>query len=865
MMSTAVLSLLVLGATPATAAIAHPDIRFERVALANGLTGLLLRDPAAPMVGVFAMIRAGVAHERPGEDGLSHFLEHLLFNGTDTMSQEQLYAAFDELGGYSNATTRTDHTLFQALVPAQHLKRALELQSAMLYRSTFPAEKFEKERGIVLEEIAKDDADPGNGVDAAFARLLLESTPLARPVIGTPGTIQGIDRERVMAYWKRRYVPANTVVLVVGDASLEDFRTALTDTYGRASAEELAPLPDPVPVLARTERTVIEVAATPRIEARLGWPGPDPASAEVWPLDLLAAILGSDPKLGLDAQLRDAGIEASGSAGLMRSAGITWFELRASAPPGTSPKALTEAMTGAVARAAAAGAEAIATTNTQLAVASAFLAEKPHYYGIEKSATLANGGAGALEGEGTGLAAVTPRTLLAVADRWLVARPHRALVRGPGLEASGTAIAAPGEMAATPSAPANPGTRRVNKTLANGLVLSVAENPATSVFAAHVLVRDRAAMDSRERPGLPDLVHRLLTARGDAFAAKAASIGAAIKATDSPSIPYDDYYSVPEWGYVRLETVDAFADVAIALLAEMLSPLTADEAAIARARSEQAAARSRDAAAAGRSQRLLAAAMYGDAHPSSRPTLGNETAQPASADIASFALTYLAPERLIVTIETGENADAIADAIAASPLGRASRGTARTPAILAPPRQPRSSDESAGAPQAYVRIGAALRVAPADRAAAMLAAAVLSERLAADIREKRGLSYSVGSGLTLRPAPWSDSWSASAGTRPDNADVVRDLLVSITAALVREGPSEQEVRLAASRAEGRSLMRLLSGIGRAYHNGLDLFLGEEPGAGLDRVRGLERVSAAEVKVALRRYFDPSRASVAVVR
>jgi predicted Zn-dependent peptidase len=147
------------------------------------------------MVASAVVVGAGVVDEPARAGGSSHFLEHLLFDGTTTRTQKELYDAVDRIGAYNNATTREDHTLFTLLVASRHAREGLEIQADMLFRSTIPAESFEKERKIVLEELARDRSDPEYGREQALRRFAYAGPPSSAP-FSAPRNLSPRSRER---------------------------------------------------------------------------------------------------------------------------------------------------------------------------------------------------------------------------------------------------------------------------------------------------------------------------------------------------------------------------------------------------------------------------------------------------------------------------------------------------------------------------------------------------------------------------------------------------------------------------------------------------------------------------------------------
>jgi predicted Zn-dependent peptidase len=123
--------------------------------LDNGLQVLLIENPALPMVGVNTVVKVGSAYETFATSGMSHMLEHLLFNGTNSRTQKQLYDDTDRIGGYNNANTSEYFTNYMMVTPADNIVNGMEIQADMLFNSILPVDKFQKEKGIVLEEISK--------------------------------------------------------------------------------------------------------------------------------------------------------------------------------------------------------------------------------------------------------------------------------------------------------------------------------------------------------------------------------------------------------------------------------------------------------------------------------------------------------------------------------------------------------------------------------------------------------------------------------------------------------------------------------------------------------------------------------------
>ena len=142
--------------------------------LANGLELVLLENHGSPVISATAVVRTGADNETTTSSGASHMMEHLLFNGTERRTQRELYDETDLYGIYNNATTRRFHTDYFVLASKDRIREAMDIQEDMLFHSVFPEEKFEKERGIVLEELGKDILEPSYVADLLFRAAVFQ-------------------------------------------------------------------------------------------------------------------------------------------------------------------------------------------------------------------------------------------------------------------------------------------------------------------------------------------------------------------------------------------------------------------------------------------------------------------------------------------------------------------------------------------------------------------------------------------------------------------------------------------------------------------------------------------------------------------
>ncbi len=189
----------------------------ERTEFASGLRVVSERMASVRSVTMGFWVTAGSRDERPQLAGASHFLEHLLFKGTESRTARDIAEAFDAVGGDFNAFTSKETTVFYARVLDRDLQMAVELMCDMLQNSVLKPADFEAERQVILEEINMHEDTPDDLVHDLFAETLWAGHPLGRPVLGTVDSIRGVTRDRVRRFYKRHYVPANLVVAAAGN------------------------------------------------------------------------------------------------------------------------------------------------------------------------------------------------------------------------------------------------------------------------------------------------------------------------------------------------------------------------------------------------------------------------------------------------------------------------------------------------------------------------------------------------------------------------------------------------------------------------------------------------------------------------
>jgi predicted Zn-dependent peptidase len=205
-----------------TDANAGQDVR--QVTLPSGVRLVTERMPTVRSVTVGFWVGSGARDEQPAVAGASHFLEHLLFKGTQRRSAVEIASALEAVGGDLNAFTSQEYTCFHARCLDRDLPLAIDVLADMITSATVTAEDVDAERAVVLEEIRMHLDTPDDLVHSVFSEALYGSHPLGREVLGTSGTITSVPRDDVFGYYRERYVPTNLVVAVAGNLDHDEVR-----------------------------------------------------------------------------------------------------------------------------------------------------------------------------------------------------------------------------------------------------------------------------------------------------------------------------------------------------------------------------------------------------------------------------------------------------------------------------------------------------------------------------------------------------------------------------------------------------------------------------------------------------------------
>lgn len=833
-----------------------PENHARIFTLPNGLEIIVEEDHSAPVASVQAWVKTGSIHE--GEwlgAGLSHLLEHMLFKGTPTRAPQDFARAVQDHGGYINAYTSFDRTVYWIDTPARGVVDALDLLSDALMNSSLPADELVKEQEVIRREFAMgfDDADSVAGKQL-FATSFSQH-PLRHPVIGHLDVFNQLGREDLSAYYHARYAPNNIFFIVVGAVDADAIHDQLAKFFEkhprRPLADVLVPR-EPAQLGRREEHTEFPTELT---RLGLAWHVPEITHPDLPALDLLATVLGGGRSARLYRRLRE-------ELGLVHSVD-SWCYTPASA--------------------GMFGVDAVLDPEHREAVQAEVFAQIALI--VKEGVTIAEldkvrrqflshqlGALTTMRGKASDLGSnwLYARNLSFTHD-YLAAAQH---VTPDDLRRVARQYFTPGNLTVSSLNPPgtlakNAGQRAVNVvadtqmfTLSNGLRLLVREDARLPLVSMVATFQAGLLAETPEKNGLSRLFARTLlkgteTRTAEEIADTIEAVGGSI-GSDSGNNSVS----------VSARVLQPDLALGLDLIADVLQRATFPEKAVAREKDVQLASiKADEEEMTSVARNLLRARIFGN-HPLALRSLGTpESVRGLSPrDLVAFRDRVICGRNGVLAIFGAVKADEVRKLVEQS-LGSLRVGAPAFERLPQPDRLIESVEEVAFKPkaQAVVMVGfpGADLYSP-DRLALELideACSDLGSRLFNRIREEMGLAYFVGSSNLLGLAP--GVFSFYLGTDPGKLSEVQSALREEIGKLAAEGLTQQEITRAKQKMLGAQEIRNQSNDALAFSCALD----ELYGLGHSHYRSLpaavEAVTLEQVQEVARRYFtQPSVTAIA---
>jgi zinc protease len=844
----------------------------ESFTLPNGLHVIIREDHFASVVALQAWVKVGAADEEPEEAGVAHVHEHMLFKGTTKRGVGQIAAEVESSGGMINAFTTADHTVYHLVLAGRHFATGLDILADALRHSTFDATELARELNVVMEEWKRSEDMPVSRGYTELFRLGFQAHPYGRPVIGWRHTIEALDRERVLSFFHRWYVPNNIVLVVVGDVNPALVREHVTKHF---ADWEGATLPVRQRPTEPPQRELVRAAITMPVQEHqllLGFRVPSGHDPDAVPLDLLAYILAGSESTRLVTLLeaqKELVNSISAFAYTPQDPGIFVFlasleRAKIASATGELLRAIARVRTELVTRAELARARGNLESDfvyrketmqgqARLLGYSQCVFEDPNY----EARYLAE------------LAAATREDLQRAAATYFRPENMIAVLVGPDATRQ---LPTPEQLAA-PLAPTPPVIRPRSRaaarrptvharTLDNGVRLIVKEHHAAPLVAFRAVTLGGLLLERRENNGINNFLAGLLT-RGSRHHSRE-SLG---RAVDSLAASIDGFSGRNSFG-LRGQFMARNVEEGTELFLEVLRHPTLPPEEVEKRRRELLIALShRDDDPASRAVELFYASHFPN-HPYGMPALGERESLTSltRGALSTYYKRLLAPSRLVVS--------AVGDLDPTWLLDRLEAALSELPAVrplprplpTPPPNRSQRIVRHLDRQQTHFVLGVrGGRITDSDRAVLKTVEAILSRqggRLFLELRDRQGLAYSVSAFASEGVDP--GVFGIYFGCAPD---VVDRAVAGVLAELKRlrdEPVSADELGEARKYLLGSYEISLQTNGSQAD----ELAFNEVYGLGVDggdRYReAIAQVTPAAVQAAARGYFTLDAHTLAIV-
>jgi zinc protease len=274
--------------------------------LDNGLTIIVREDHNAPVVSAQAWAMAGSIHEgRWLGAGLSHVLEHMLFKGTTTRPGSRIDQEVQEAGGYMNAYTSFDRTVYHIDVPNTGAVKAIDILCDIMQHATLPPDELAKEMDVIRREMDMCHDDPGRRASRRLFETAYTKSPYRFTIIGYPDIFNEVKPDDIRNYYTEKYAPNNVFYVVAGDVKNDEVVAQIKTAYASAKSKAMPPVVLPLEPKQTASREIIEESPVELGHVHFAWHIPELRHADVPALDVLAVLLGSGRSSRLFQQVRE--------------------------------------------------------------------------------------------------------------------------------------------------------------------------------------------------------------------------------------------------------------------------------------------------------------------------------------------------------------------------------------------------------------------------------------------------------------------------------------------------------------------------------------------------------------------------------
>ena len=834
-----------------------PDSTARVFTLESGLTLIVEEDHSAPVVSVQAWCATGSIDEGKWMGaGLSHILEHMLFKGTRDRKAGDIARQIQDRGGYINAYTSFDRTVYWIDVPSEGVSDAIAILADAMMNSTLPEDEYVKEQEVIRREFAMGFDDPGRQSSQLMLRTVFSESPFRHPIIGYLDVYNKLKRDDVMEYYRSRYAPNNLTFVVTGDVDAEKIREQVEQAFKGYSRQAM----EPVYVATEPEqigrRDAHEEFATELTRLSLAWRVPGLTNPDTPALELLGDVLGSGRSSLLNQELREKRqIVHSIDSGVFSLQTDGVFVIQALCDPAQRSAVEKEALAvleqikqtgGTQAELDKARRAMLANQLTGLSTARGKASDLGSNWLLTRNINFSKDYLDAV-------ARVTTADLKRVAQRYL--RQDRLNV---------TSLNPIGSLTSNGAVERNVVRSEVKKfLLPNGLRLLVREDPRLPLVSMYGAFRGGLLAEKQENNGITRLLSRaLLKGTKNRTAVQIAeqieSAGGRIGSDNG-----NNSFSV------SVEVMKPDLALGLAVLADVLeNPIFPEKEVELEKAAQIAGIKAEDEQITSVARNVLREKLFGG-HPYALRTSGRVEAveKLSSADLKAFKDEYIVAKNGVLAVFGDVKAEEVLKLVekdfGAMPAGQLTLSDPPRPVALGAPLR---VVEERNKQQAVVMIGyPGADVLSPDRTRLDLlneASNDLGSRFFNRIREQMGLAYFVGAGNFAGLAP--GSFVFYLGTDPQKVEAVTAELEQEIEVLSKDGLTEEELARAKKKLLGSEAIRNQSNSAFAATVAVDELVGLGFDNYLRRREQVERTTIGDVRDAAAKYFaTPFRVEVVV--
>ena len=810
--------------------------------LDNGLKVLLIENPALPMIGVNTVVKVGSAYETFATSGMSHMLEHLLFNGTSKMTQRELYDLTDKIGGYNNANTSEYYTNFMMVTPSENIVEGMKIQAGMLFDSILPQDNFEKEKGIILEEIAKSLADSKEQLYRNSIDILYEGHALSLPTLGTYETIKNINRDYVYNFYKNNFVPNNMLMSVIGNFKADEMLEQIKSVYGiiqpgivsnTASDNWSIGFEQPK----TDERRMISHRFYKGEKTQLQhFYIVEKQSSEFFSL-LNLALENEKDELENSIREKFSDIIESVSFTIHNFPIASFVEVNLTINNEEKINAISDYLNMQLKKMEFSLSEEF-INHEAVKVKSEFLKqiEKPHMFGIYNANLIVQNGLDAIIEQFSGNGIVEAGKEL---NGYRIKSEPQIIIQHPLKKENNDSNI-------------NVKTELFEIGKLNAVVIAK-QNNASQLLAIHYLFKYKAEFESKYRN---DVAKKWHDAFGDRMNSeenqkKAAKYGLSFVVNDNPFIPMDNIYLSPTFGYIRVEGLANDIEVAISFLNEQMLNFIPTEEEFNKVNKSSGGMHSM-MGGKDKSQQI-----YDTAYESLvlEPVVETRDIKILNYNkFLEFGKEYFTPNNIIISVVSNEKPETVNGCFAnfKSVSENELSGLAKERGIKKW-EESKKIEKEAGGEQSHTFYGFVKTIDKSDEAALTILSLILSDDISFNIREKQGLAYRMSSGIKI--VNDKALFYVDVPTQPQN---VEKLLPQFSGLFNPEfviSKTELDIEKTVNMYLGKMMFRRLSSINQAYYLAYSYYYNGKITSDDESLAEIKNVKLEDVKRVANKYMQ----------